>query len=293
MSYEEGKLFDFEKVFFEERIMLDFIELSQIAEIALAPGGQIYEHTQWCHEITYITSGEGFFYTNDKAMQVKSGDIHVVSKDDLHKIIASPHGILRYICLGFDFLDVSKKFEEMCRFYGTSPEFVMPSDGDLRYLFDMVINEFYKKREMQECSVENIIKLILIKVFRLFEKKMNVMHNENIREHRNTTVYKIVRYVDTNIYSVKTVREIAAALNFSENYISHIFKVNMGITLTAYIKKKKIEVAKSLVENQNMTLNEISEILKFDSVYSFNRAFKQECGKTPTQYLAENNKKFD
>ena len=63
----------------------------------------------------------------------------------------------------------------------------------------------------------------------------------------------------------------------------------MGISLLAYIKKKKVEAAKGLIESRSMSFEEISELLKFDSVQSLNRAFKQEYGKTPTQYLAERN----
>ena len=64
----------------------------------------------------------------------------------------------------------------------------------------------------------------------------------------------------------------------------------MGISLLAYIKKKKVEAAKGLIESRSMSFEEISELLKFDSVQSLSRAFKQEYGKTPTQYLAEQNK---
>ena len=45
-----------------------------------------------------------------------------------------------------------------------------------------------------------------------------------------------------------------------------------------------------MIESRSMSFEEISELLKFDSVQSLSRAFKQEYGKTPTQYLAEQNK---
>ncbi len=289
MNWLEGNLFSFNE-FHDEGIVLDFIKMFQIGEFALKPGGQIYEHKQYCNEITYITSGKGFIYTNDKAMQVCRGDIHIISKNNTHKIIASPYEMLRYICLGFDFIEFGEKFQEVCEFYETSMEGIMSSEGDIRYLFDMLINEFYINCETKDCAVESMVKLILIKVFRCFQKKPSEFIRDNGKEGGNTTVYKITRYIDSNIYNVKSVREVAAALNFTENYISHTFKVNMGISLLAYIKKKKVEAAKGLIESRSMSFEEISELLKFDSVQSLSRAFKQEYGKTPTQYLAEQNK---
>ena len=96
---------------------------------------------------------------------------------------------------------------------------------------------------------------------------------------------KIIKYIDTNIYNVKTVRDIAIDLNFTENYISHLFKSNMGISLSQYIKKQKLKVAKTLLETKNITLTEVAKILNFDSVQSLSRAFKQEYNQTPTEFL--------
>lgn len=287
MDSSEGKLFEFNNWLADDDVVLDFIKLTQISEMALEPGGQIYEHMQCCHEITYIISGEGFLYTNDNVMHIRAGSIHVISKYDRHRIIASPYQKLRYICLGFDFLEIPKEYKEICEFYKKSPENTVSAEGNIRYLFDMLVDEVYANREINDGALESIIKLILIKSFRCFVKASGILSKEKGRKFGNTTVYKITKYIDSNIYTVKTVREIASALNFTENYISHIFKTNMGISLLSYIKKKKVEAARVLMENRNMTQTEISELLKFDSVQSLSRAFKLEYGRTPTQYLKE------
>lgn len=291
MKVSEGRLFEFDNWLADEHIVLDFIRPVQISEVAFEPGGQIYEHTQRCHEITYIVSGEGFFYTNDEVMHVRRGDIHIIAKGDRHKIIAGPYEKLRYICLGFDFDRIPEPFLDVCRFYAASPAFVMPSEPDIRSLFDMLVNEFYSERTVQNGAPENIIKLILIKCFRCFMNRDGGTMHEKSKRYGNMTVYRITKYIDNNIYDVKSVREIAAALNFTENYISHTFKVHMGISLLAYIKKKKVEAAKGLIESRNMSFTEIAELLRFDSVQSFSRAFKQEYQKTPTQYAAERDEK--
>lgn len=287
MDSSEGKLFEFNNWLADDNIVLDFIKLTQISEVALEPGGQIYEHMQCCHEITYIISGEGFLYTNDNVMHIRAGDIHIISKYDRHRIIASPYQKLRYVCLGFDFLDIPEKYAQVCDFYKKSPENTVSAEGNIRYLFDMLVDEVYVNRGIEDGALESIIKLILIKSFRCFVKAADRAANEKVRKYGNITVYKITKYIDSNIYTVKTVREIASALNFTENYISHTFKANMGISLLSYIKKKKVEAARVLMKNGNMTQTEISELLKFDSVQSLSRAFKQEYGRTPTQYLNE------
>ncbi len=284
MKHSLGKLFDFENLFLNDGMVLDFIKLFQISEVALAPGGQIFEHKQYCNEISYIVSGSALFYTNDTAFNVAKGDIHVISGGDRHKIVAGNCEKMRYICLGFDFANVPEKYKNVCGFYGASPMYVQKSGGDIRQLFDMLVNEFYENSQMQMYTAENIIKLILIKVFLLFEKNSK---NEDLKKNitlKNITLFQIIKYIDANIYKVKTVREAALALNFNESYVSHIFKREMGISLLSYIKQKKLEAAKNLIEKKKMSITEISQILNFDSPQSLSRAFKKEFGKTPTQY---------
>lgn len=288
MAEVDGRLFAFENMFWKQNMMLDFIKIMQISEVVLQPGGLIFDHRQVCNEITYVVSGAGYFYTEGAAMRAGYGDVHVVSKGQHHKIIGDENEKLRYICIGFNFGEIPDDFVNIAAFFANSPSFLLKSEGDIRHLFDMMINEFYQNTAEKTMVLEHIIKLILIRVYQKFINSSKKLNSErNSIKKKSSTVYGIIKYIDINIYNVKSVREIAAALNFTENYISHIFKARMGISLSAYIKQRKVQTARALLENQNMTLTEIAEILNFDSVQSLSRAFKQEYSKTPTQYLIE------
>lgn len=287
MEGVEGKLFDFENWFEKEHTVLDFIQLLQISEVVLEPGGQIYDHLQKCHEITYIISGAGIFYTDGVPMRVEHSDIHVISQNRHHQIIAGQYEKLRYICIGFRLEQVPEPFREAADFYASSPNTTVRSEGEIRHLFDMLIQELYSRTAMEDPSVELLLKLILLKVYRCFVKRTERLNQEKELACGNATVYKVIKYIDYYIYPVKSVREIADALNFTENYLSHLFKQHMGIPLSAYIKQKKLETAKILLENRKMSLTEIAEVLNYDSVQSLSRAFKLEFGVTSTRYLQE------
>lgn len=296
MNRDEGKLFAFDNWLADDNVVRDFIRITQISEVALDYGGQIYEHTQCCHEITYVVSGEGFLYTDDTAMRVGRGDIQVVSKGKRHRLIASPQDNLRYVCLGFDFTELRRDFEPIIAFYQNAPCFTLSSEGDIRILFEMLIREFYAHMserttdtacpatEAFDSVLESLIKLILVKVYRTFSAYGEKAVPNNGRKGVGSTVYRITQYIDTNLYSVKTVREIAVALNFTENYLSHVFKKSMGISLTSYIMKKRLEAACMLLSHKTLSLTEISALMQFDSVQSLSRAFKKEYGLSPSQY---------
>ena len=230
MKHSLGKLFDFENLFLNDGVVLDFITLFQISEVALAPGGQIFEHKQYCHEISYIVSGSALFYTNDTVFNVAKGDIHVISGGDRHKIVAGNCEKMRYICLGFDFANMPEKYKNVCDFYGASPMYVQKSGGDIRQLFDMLVNEFYENSQMQLDAAENIIKLILIKLFFLFEKT-----GKNSDLKKNISLKKLE--VAKNLIEKKkmSITEISQILNFdSPQSLSRAFKKEFGKTPTQY-----------------------------------------------------------
>lgn len=68
IDFNYGKLFEFDNLFVNNPIKLGPFNLYQIGEVGLENGGVIFEHIQICHEISYIVSGKGVFYTNDIAV---------------------------------------------------------------------------------------------------------------------------------------------------------------------------------------------------------------------------------
>ena len=80
---------------------------------------------------------------------------------------------------------------------------------------------------------------------------------------------------------------IAEHVGVSPNYISAIFKKEMGMTLVEYIKQVRIENAKQLLRGSDLRINEIADIVGFSDGYYFSRIFKELVGVTPTQYREE------
>ena len=87
-----------------------------------------------------------------------------------------------------------------------------------------------------------------------------------------------------NIYSALTIDEICAKTNYSKAYLFRIFKAKTGKTIMAYFIELKINQAKQLLRENELSVREISEKLAFTTPDYFTKTFKRVTGLTPLSY---------
>ncbi len=91
-------------------------------------------------------------------------------------------------------------------------------------------------------------------------------------------------YIKANIQTRLTVRRVAVAAGLSPNYLSSLFKRQLGQSLTDFINNEKIKSACQMLRDRSRRVYEISGLLGYDSAYYFTKVFKRHMGMTPTQY---------
>lgn len=67
-------------------------------------------------------------------------------------------------------------------------------------------------------------------------------------------------------------------------YMSLLFKKNFGINFSDYLWNMRLDKAKSLLRNSDLSIDEISVKVGYQTPSSFRRKFKAEMGVTPSQY---------
>ena len=83
-------------------------------------------------------------------------------------------------------------------------------------------------------------------------------------------------------------RMLAEDANFSQPYLSRIFKEWCGLSIHQYINQVRIQHAKELIVNGNITIKEIALAVGFSGDAQFIRAFKKLEGVTPGTLRNEN-----
>ncbi len=94
----------------------------------------------------------------------------------------------------------------------------------------------------------------------------------------------IKNYLETNIYKNITIADICKQFNMSKSYICQIFKDEIGRSIIDYFIELKISKAKLLIRQGELNFTQIAELLGYNSIHHFSRAFKSKTGLSPRTY---------
>ena len=97
-------------------------------------------------------------------------------------------------------------------------------------------------------------------------------------------VTQCVDYIYSNIKERITIADLAAYTGLSESYLSRVFKQNLGVSISDYIREKKIEKATHLLKYSDKPIIDIANYLSFSSQSHFIQIFENFTGLTPKKY---------
>lgn len=109
-------------------------------------------------------------------------------------------------------------------------------------------------------------------------------------EHRSSNSYveDSKKYIAQNIFKKISLSDIAKALQVNASYLSKLFSQLEGMTISEYIQREKISVAKNMLKFSDRSIYEISEYLNLSSHSYLTSMFKKYVGITPQEYRIKN-----
>lgn len=133
--------------------------------------------------------------------------------------------------------------------------------------------------------IKNLLEILLI----------NIMRNETETEKTNTTFLfkeefdgrvtkQIIDLLNENIHEQLCIDDLCERLNYNKSYLFRQFKATTGKTIMAYFLALKIQRAKKLLRESDLTITQISEKFAFDTPNYFSKTFKRLTGYSPLQY---------
>ena len=117
--------------------------------------------------------------------------------------------------------------------------------------------------------------------------KIALFQQESAREEpqeEERPILAITRYLQEHLSEDVSLSVLAEEFHLSAQYISQLFKNEIGVNFLAYFTNIRMERAKKLLLSSSASIGEIAEQLGFGDYRVFTKVFKKAEGVTPSQY---------
>lgn len=219
------------------------------------------------NELIFNLGGTATVRFNGKVMETKKGVVRFLPKGEVFEYIVERREIGDCIDIFFD-ADISLSEEAFC--------INVQDNKNIEALFRKAFSVWSGKGEGYYHKTVSILYEI---IGELCSSRYNPKNKELIIE-------PAVKYISENYISENiTVGYLAALCSVSESYLKKLFIARFGIPPKKYITKLRMEYAVELLSSGMFSVGRTAEILGYENIYYFSRAFKTEMGIAPSEYI--------
>jgi AraC-like DNA-binding protein/quercetin dioxygenase-like cupin family protein len=273
-----------EKNYIGAPLKLGEVSLVQIGQTHCTEDYTVNEHLHlnW-FELTYILDGKGEIITNGSDVPIKAGDIYLSFPGDIHAIRSDKNFPIKYQFLSLwpENEEILQKIEEIMLLNMDSERRIF-TDQNVEMLIETILSESLNHDEHSDSIITCALTQILHYIIRNFTgKKQQVSLNVDSAEE---LCYQLMTFISTHIYVMESLEELSVHFGYSYSYLSSLFSKTTGDTLINYYSMKRLDAAAIMLKENKLSVGEISELLKYSSIYTFSRAFKIRFEVSPTEF---------
>lgn len=253
---------------------------------------KLEKHDFW--EMVYVVKDNLICYKNKSYETINAGQVIFYRPNELHCLKCPKDSSSIAIVISFDCKS------EAVHFFANK---VLDVDNDTsRFLFS-IINEakktfalpfsdpYIKKMPLLKNPtlgglqlIKNYLELFLISLIR-DKTEINGKNKIFITPNQLGSVcLSVIKYLEENVTERLLIEDVVAKVNYSKSFLFRTFKAQTGSTIIAYFNGLKIEKAKKLLEDTDLSVTDIAYKLGYDSQSYFTKAFKKKVMYSPLSY---------
>jgi len=94
----------------------------------------------------------------------------------------------------------------------------------------------------------------------------------------------VLKYINQNMDKDLSLIMLADVVYLNSSYLSHLFKQQVGMNISDYVKVERIRICKEMLTDPKYKIHEIAHKVGYDNASYFSRFFKKMTGITPQEY---------
>lgn len=225
--------------------------------------------------LVYVPTGRGFFETKSGKWEVNPGDVMVLYPGEWHNYRPSKNTGWEEYWIGIRGEVLSNRILKDLFPNGTSYVKHLGYQEELIFLFNHSL-QLVKKHS---AGFRKILAGIVIQLVAYV-----LSHEDEETGSREQQLCKsVIDYIRKNLNAKIDFKKLASDHHLSYNRFRTVFKNNTGVSLQQYLIQERLENAKRLMINTDLSLKEISAKTGFNSLFYFSKIFKNKMGYSPGQ----------
>lgn len=242
---------------------------------------QCNAHLHYHLELLCLLDGHTRAYVDSNEYQLEPGDILLAFPNQIHRFESVDKESYLLFIINPD------SMPELCRLFTTALPLsaVVRGGANDPALYD-------KLRAMADfCSMEDHPYHDVIQrgqMLSFFGELLCRMELTKPREGDSQSLKAVVRYCSQNFTKELSLEILERELHISKYYISHLFSHKLNMRFNDYVNSLRISDACRYLRHDSRSVTEISELVGFSTLRTFNRAFIKQIGVTPSQYRKSN-----
>ncbi len=256
----------------------------------------VEKHNFW--EICYVEDGEIMLSLENNSLKLLKHSITFIPPDTTHSYYSKKGNKSRVFVICFECLSVPMKslgetsFVLNDRLQSCMEEIIY----EYKNTFYMNENELIEVLPTPNFGGQQAIILQMEYLFINLIRKLSTDNNPEIIFFNEESFYAelvdvIIGFLNENISEKLSLDEICNKVKYSKSFVCKTFKEQTGETLFSYFNRIKIEKAKILLKESNLTLSGISNELGFSEAKYFGAMFKKYEGISPSCYREKTGRK--
>lgn len=180
----------------------------------------------------------------------------------------------------------NRKDEVLAFKYPYSFNKIFPVCSRKRMVLDALLSNNFSGALENIYANAKVHELLLYSVECLIEEKeegfaCKFLENENGRD----SIYKAREVLLEHIGNPITIKELSRKVAINECYLKKGFKEIFGTTIFDFYQQQRMEHAKYLLYEKNLSVTDVSDVLGYSSISHFSAAFKKHTGLKPCELL--------
>ena len=156
-------------------------------------------------------------------------------------------------------------------------------DVNLEALARRVLSEIRVEDFASRICVESLASQLVVHLLRHYSTARKIDDAPSRRLPR----YKLdraIEFIDDHLRENPTLEEISQALSMSPYHFAHAFKQTTGLAPHQYVTRRRIELARSLLRETELSITQIAHHVGYSNQSHFSVVFHQCTGQTPREY---------